>query len=434
MMDIDFKKINKIHFVGIGGVGVSAVAKMMAGMGKIVSGSDRDNSKITETFKDMGVEIFTGHNGDNLDQETELLVYSPAIGEDNPERMKAFDLAIPQISYPQALGILSKNHKTIAISGTHGKTTTTAMIAKVLIDNDLKPTVIVGSILKEQGSNFIEGSNTDGSIFLVEACEYKRSFLNLYPDILVITNIDLDHLDYYKDLEDIQSAFLELALRIPNDGFLICDKENENLKPVVEKVKCQVIDYRKIEVDGLDLKFPGQHNILNSKCALGVAGALNISKDKVIKSLNNFAGTWRRFEYKGKAQGGAFVYDDYAHAPKEVESTILAAKEKYPDKNINLVFQPHLYSRTKLLFGDFVKALSLADKILILPIYAAREKEDESINSVMIVESLKELGNTAVYLDDFGIAQTYLRDSLGEDDVLITMGAGDVYKIGESII
>lgn len=434
MSEIDFKKINRVHFIGIGGIGVSAVAKMMKGRGKKVSGSDRDTSTITDSLVDMGINVFVGHNSDNLKEDVDLVIYSPAILEDNPERMKAFDLGIVQISYPQSLGLLSKSHKTVAVSGTHGKTTTTAMISKVLVDANLNPTVIVGSILKEQKSNFIEGSSKKDSIFLVEACEYKRSFLNLYPYILVITNIDLDHLDYYKDLADIQMAFKDLSSRIPEDGYLVCDTENDNLKPILENIKCNVLDYKKEGVGSLSLKFPGNHNISNARCALSVASILGIDNDKAIESLNNFSGTWRRFDYKGETTSGALVYDDYAHAPEEVRSTLLAIKEKFPNKKIKLVFQPHLYSRTKLLFADFLKALSLADELVVLPIYAAREKEDQTINSEMLVRELCLKDKDAYYVNNFDEVKSFLDGRLNKEDILLTMGAGDVYKIGESII
>src|SRR3990167_6220875 len=243
MKNVDLNKIKRAHFVGIGGIGVSAIARMMLAEGKIVSGSDVSDSAIIDELRKLGAKIFLGHNADNVAEDVDLLVYTPAVAADNPELKKAVEMGISTLSYPEMLGLISKDKYTIAVSGAHGKTTTTAMIAKILIDAGLDPTVIVGSFLKDQGSNFVAGKSEK---FLVEACEYKKYFLNLNPKIIVITNIDNDHLDYYGNLENIKKAFGEFAAKLPKEGYLVCDPNEENLKEIVGKVRFKIIDYTKV--------------------------------------------------------------------------------------------------------------------------------------------------------------------------------------------
>ena len=336
-MEINIEKIKKVHFVGIGGIGISAIAKLMQIRGKMVSGSDRSGSPVTDSLISDGIKICFEHDSKNIKKDTDLVVYTIAVDDKNPEVCQAKKYKIPILSYPQMLGIISANMYTIAVSGTHGKTTTTAMISKVLIDAKLDPTVIVGSMLKDTGSNLIVGKS---KYFVVEACEYRRSFLNLHPKILIITNIDLDHLDYYKDLEDIQSAFRELSLRIPKDGAVICNKKDPRLKSVILGLKCKVIDYIPYTKNKINLLAPGKHNIQNAGCTLGTAQFLNLDNTKTIKSLEKFNGTWRRFDLKGKTQTGVRVYDDYAHHPKEISSALSTLKEKYPKQPaINKIYK-----------------------------------------------------------------------------------------------
>ena len=257
MKNIDLAKIKKAHFVGIGGIGVSAIARMMIGERKNVSGSDTSLSAITEELQKLGAKISIGHNADNIAEDTGLIVYTPAVNEENPEIKKGKKLGIPCLSYPEMLGVVSKDKYTIAISGSHGKTTTTAMVGKILMDNGLDPTVIVGSLLKDSKSNFVAGNS---EYFVVEACEFKKSFLNINPKIIIITNIDNDHLDYYKTFANIKKAFAEFASKLGEDGYLVCDKDNENLKEIIKKTKGKIIDYTKIST-GFNLKIPGEHNI-----------------------------------------------------------------------------------------------------------------------------------------------------------------------------
>lgn len=430
MKDIDLSKIKKAHFVGIGGIGVSAIARMMLGEEKIVSGSDSSGSAIIDELRKLGAKIFLKHGADNVAEDVDLIVYTPAVDFDNPELRKGKKFGVACLSYPETLGLISKNKYTIAISGAHGKTTTTAMIGKVLSDAKKDPTIIVGSLLKDSKSNFVAGK---GEYFVVEACEYKKSFLNINPKIIVITNIDNDHLDYYGNLENIKKAFGEFVAKLGADGFLVCDPNDENLVDVVKNTKVKIIDYTKSEAD-FNLKIPGEHNIKNAKAVMAVAKILDIGENEATKSLNDFSGTWRRFEYKGETKKGVLIYDDYGHHPTEIKATLKGAREFFGDKKIWCVFQPHLYSRTKLLLSDFGKSFADADKVVLADIYAAREKPDESINSKMLAEEINKNGNKAEYIESFDKIAGFLFENTKKGDVIMTMGAGDIFKIGENLL
>lgn len=473
-MDNILKQAQKIHFIGIGGIGISAIARMMLLEGKTVSGSDRDKSRVTDELEKAGAVITIGQKAENIPAGCDLVVYTVAIPVDNPEIVEAKRRGIKMLTYPETLNIISKEKYTIAVSGTHGKTTVTAMIAKIMIDVGLDPTVIVGSLLNSPGhtpaesfssfngvpnhsenallgceknyeSNFVMGKS---KYLVVEADEYKKSFHNLTPSILVINNIDLDHLDFYKDLVDIQNSFLHLAQKLPADGFLVCNTKLPSLKPIINNVKCQIVDYDQLEMKG-KLQIPGEHNRQNAKTALGVATALGIDLTLARCALSGFRGTWRRFEYKGKAKSGALVYDDYAHNPQKVRAALQGAREMYPDKRIVVVFQPHLFSRTKLLLNDFAMAFSDADEVILAPIFPAREVFDPSISSEILVEEIKKHGqDSSLHLTktnrsesnpvraflNFSDIESYLQSALGPNDVLITMGAGEQYKIGENLL
>lgn len=430
MKNIDLSKIKKAHFVGIGGIGVSAIARMMLAEGKIVSGSDVSESVIINELGKLGAKIFLGHNVKNVADNVDLLVYTPAVTEENPELKKAKELNIPAFSYPEMLGLISRNKYTIAVSGAHGKTTTTAMIGKILEDVKLGPTIIVGSLMNGKRTNFTSGK---GEFFVVEACEYKKSFLNLNPKIIVITNIDNDHLDYYGNLENIKKAFAEFASKLPEDGYLICDPNDENLKEVINSVKSNIINYTKIN-NNFNLKIPGAHNIKNAQTAMAVAKILDVETEEAIKSLNNFSGTWRRFEHKGKTKKGVLVYDDYGHHPTEIKATLKGVREFFGGRKIWCVFQPHLYSRTKLLLEDFAKSFGDADEIILADIYAAREPKDESINSEMLAERIAANDGHAIYLNSLDKIAKFLVENTKKGDVVITMGAGDIFKVGENLL
>ena len=425
------KNIHTAHFIGIGGIGVSAVARLMLSRGVKVSGSDRDGSPLTEKLDEEGVKVFVGHDRTHVPDKCDLVVYSPAIPESNPELLVARERGVQTLSYPEALGMISRGMKTIAVSGTHGKTTTTAMIAEVLVGTHKNPTVIVGSILKS-GSNFIAGKS---NLFVVEACEYKRSFLQLSPEILVITNIDNDHLDYYGDIQGVQKAFAEMVEKVPRSGAIICNPNDPFVAPVLAKAVAQIIDYE-LATPGspLLLSVPGDHNIRNAKAALSVARILGVDENEAIKLLGQFTGTWRRMEYKGQMPNGALVYDDYAHHPTEVKATLQGFRAKFPDHRIWVIFQPHLYSRTKLLLKDFAKSFGDANEVIIAPIYAAREAPDPSITIDVLVWEIAKNHYSPRAFGDFASIEKHLRDSVLPGDIVITMGAGDIYKVGEQLL
>lgn len=440
------EQFKKVHFIGIGGIGISAIARMLHLEGKRVTGSDRAKSEVTKELEKLNIPVAIPQKAENIPRDADLVIYTVAIPDDNPELVKAKALGIQCLTYPEALGEISKDKYTIAVSGTHGKTTTTAMIAKILMDAGLDPTVIVGSFLKNHDgtrTNFIAGksrparlneSSRSGGYLVVEACEYKRSFLNLSPSILVITNIDDDHLDYYKDIDDITSAFNELAEKIPKNGFLVCDLELPHVEDAIKNVTCSVIDYELFGDQNLKLKVPGEHNLANAAAALAVADLLGIKRKSAEKSLEHFAGTWRRFEYKGTTKKGAVVYDDYGHHPTEVKATLRGARELFRNKKIIVVFQPHLYSRTKQHLHEFGKAFVDADVVVVAPIYPAREPFDPTISAGMVKDEIIKNKGNAEAPSSFEEITKYLQKEAGGDDVIIIMGAGDVDTILEKLI
>ena len=429
------KKINlnatkKVHFIGIGGIGVSAIARMMLLNNKKVSGSDSSPSPVTERIKRLGARIYIGHQESNITDKVDLVVYSPAVPGNNPELVKARREGIPAYSYPEILGRISQGMYTIAVSGTHGKTTTTAMIAEIMIAAKKDPTVVVGSFLKEQKDNFVPGNS---KYFLVEACEYRRSFLNLSPQILVITNIDNDHLDYYGNLQNIQKAFNEMALKVPKGGFIICNPSDTVVKSALKGIREKIIDYTKTKTN-IVLPIPGHHNIQNAQAALAVAKLVGIDEATTLDALKEFHGTWRRTEYKGTMKCGALIYDDYAHHPTEIRATLAGFRAMYPSKRIIVAFQPHLFSRTKLLLNDLAKSFGDVNKIIFADIYAAREADDGSISSRILAERMKKYHKNVRYEGGFLSIESYLKKKTKKDDIVITMGAGNIYQIGEKII
>ena len=424
------QKAKAVHFIGVGGIGISAVARMMILEKKKVSGSDTSESIVTKELRKQGAKIYKIHNPKNISRKVELVIYSRAVQENNPEFAEAKKRGIPMLTYPEALGIISKDKFTIAVAGSHGKTTTTAMVGKILEDAKLKPTVVVGSLLKSSGSNLVVGK---GDYFVVEADEYKRAFLNLTPKILVITNIEADHLDYYKDLRDVQSAFVELVQKMGKDSFLICNTGMKNLAPIVKKAKCHILHYGDVVI-GSPLKVMGKHNVENAKSACMVGIALNIHRDKVLKSLKNFTGTWRRQEYLGKTKTDAFIYDDYAHHPTEIKATLNAFREKFPENKIIAVFMPHLFSRTKQFLKDFGESFKEATQVVLADIFPAREVSDGTIHSEDLVKEIKQYVKETFYLGDMKRIERFLKKYAKKGDVILTMGAGDIYKVAEKLV
>ena len=438
-MQNNFLKSSKnIYFIGIGGIGISAIARMFLLEGKNIYGSDMSETMAVKELRKIGAQINIGHSKLNIQKNIDLVIYTTAIDKDNPELKEAIKRKIKILTYPESLKEVSKNKYTIAISGTHGKTTTTAMIAKIMMDAGLDPTVIVGSFLKDQKSNFVAGKS---KYLVVEACEYRKSFLNIKPRIALITNIDNDHLDFYKDIEDIQNAFVEFTTQVEKDGHVISNINNKTIFPVLKNLKANIVDSKKYFDKKLKLKIPGEHNKENASLALAVAEILCIDREKAKESLCEFSGTWRRFEYKGKTKKGALVYDDYGHHPTEIKATLSGAREFFGKKRIFAVFQPHLYSRTKILLDDFSKVFKNADHVLVAPIYAAREKFDSTISSEMLVDKInsqsileKRTNQKIMSFSCFSNIEKYLLTNIKKDDVVITIGAGDVYKIGEKIL
>ncbi|OGZ33268.1 MAG: hypothetical protein A2V69_01905 [Candidatus Portnoybacteria bacterium RBG_13_40_8] len=425
--------IKKIHFIGIGGIGVSAIARMARLKGIKVTGSDISIGKMTERIKNIGGKIFIGHKKENLPKDTDMVVFSPAISENNPELTSAKELNIPVYSYPEALGLLSKDMYTIAVSGTHGKTTTTCMIAELMIYGNLDPTVFVGGLLKKQQDNFVLGQSR---YFVVEACEYKESFLNLNPNILIVLNIDNDHLDYYQNIENIQNAFAELIAKTKN--YIICDLNDKNILTAIEKAKninklAEITDYTKEKLN-IKLLIPGEHNLKNAKAALGAVKLIGLEQKEAERILKNYAGSWRRFEYKGTIENGALIYDDYGHHPTEIKATLKGIKKYFPDKHIIVVFQPHLYSRTRILLSDFANSFTNINKVIVTDIYAAREQDDHLIHAEDLVKAINKISNNADYIKNFWEIENYLKLNSDQDTVILTVGAGDIYKIGENIV
>lgn len=408
-----------IHCIGIGGIGLSAIARYFNSQGGVVSGSDISSSRVTDDLQKEGITVYYGHSIVNLDPNLDLVIYTIAVTESNPELKVARERGVTCMTYPEVLGLLTKEYTTIAVSGTHGKTTTTAMIASVFKACGKSPTVIVGSLLSDGGTNFIQG---DSEYLIVEACEYRRSFLNLHPAHIIVTNIDEDHLDYYKDLADIKSAFQSFSDKLPSEGYLVTHGD-VLLNTIGKKINGDEIDK-----DGINLSVLGEHNKRNAQLVLALAKALGFSDELAREGLKSFTGTWRRLEYKGE-QKGAVMYDDYGHHPTEIRATLQAVREKYPSGKFKLVavFQPHLYSRTKLLLDDFTKAFTMADKICVLPIYASREQDDGSVSSHDLVEKM----DNAMYMEDLEEVKKYIDKNAHSGSVVVTIGAGDVYRLHE---
>lgn len=421
----------KIHFIGIGGIGVSALAGYYLEKGNIISGSDLNCSEITEDLKNRGAKIIVGeHKVENISESVDLVVFSPAVIKENPEMVEAEKRGISVLSYPQALGELTKKHYTIAVSGTHGKSTTTSMLGLLLKEAGLDPTIIVGTKLKELDNRNYRVGNS--KYLVIEADEHFASFLNYYPDIIVLTNIEKDHLDYYKNLKNILKTFKEYITHLKQGGFLVVNKEDKNIKKIAKNATYYSLKQK--EAGELKLQVPGKHNILNALAVLAVARLLNIQDDISFKSLSLYQGAWRRFEEKEISINGKEItlISDYGHHPTEVLVTLIAVREKYREKNIICVFQPHQYQRTYYLFSDFVKAFKKVDinKIIITDIYDVPGREENEIkkkvNSEILVKKINKKNVIFIKKQELKI---YLQSNLKTGDVLIVMGAGDIYTL-----
>ncbi len=431
----------RIHLIGIGGIGVSALAQYYLSKGHEVSGSDLVASEITDFVARKGIKVFIGNSAENIKQDLDLVVYSPAIKKDNPELLQATGYKLKTKSYPEALGDLTKEYYTIAVAGAHGKSTTTAMIGLILVEAGLDPTVIVGTKLKEfGGSNFRSGK---GKFLVIEACEYDSSFLYYSPKIEVITNIDKEHLDYFKTFANVKKAFKSFIMRLPMNGFLVFNKDDEKnskVKITSSKVKFKIKNYslKQPEAKKLNrvLKIPGQHNVSNALAALQVARILAIPDSISLRALSEFRGTWRRFEVKtGNVNGKEItIVSDYGHHPNEISATLKATREKYPNKKIMCIFQPHQHQRTYYLFNDFVKTFRSVsiDKIIITDIYDVAGRETKTINNEVSSEKLvKKINRENIGYLPLQKLEGFIKDSMSPVEVLIIMGAGDIYKLAD---
>ena len=439
-MEINLATVKKVFFVGIGGIGISAIARMMILEGKEVLGSDMSAGEMTSELSELGAKISIGQGFELIPSDTDLIVYTTAIKHYDPALVaKITESGIPSKTYPQMLHIVTAGKYTIAVAGTHGKTTVTAMIAKVLIENKKDPSVIVGSLLKEYKSNLIIGKS---EYFVVESCEYERSFLNVKPKIAVITNIEADHLDYYKDLADIENAFAEFVGQ--TDEYVVCDPSDVAVAVVLGKIAGQnikIVDYTKYIEKVPKLAVAGIHNRKNAACALAVADILGVGDSDAQSAVAQFTGTWRRLDMKGISKVGVVVVDDYAHHPTEVRAALTALRAvaegsdsgrqtSTPGRSI-VVFQPHLYSRTKAFARDFAAALDIADQVFVLDVYAAREQPLAGVSGASIVEHVTA---PVRYLPDFSAVARQVAAAARPGDVVVTMGAGDVTVLGPEII
>lgn len=469
MENIDIEKIKKVYFIGIGGIGISAIARFMKSKGKEVIGSDSNPnpSKITISLESLGIQVNYGQKEENITDDIDLVIYTAAVPKTNPELKTVLEKGIEHMTYTESLGVIFNDHYGISVCGTHGKSTTTAIAGALLEDADFDPSVLVGSIVPRYDSNLRIGRS---KYFVAESCEYERHFLYLYPQVIILNNIELDHTDYYHNLEDMQNAFLEFAGHLPETGVLIYNGDDANVAKVVREIKSSKprvttlsfgkrksndIFFQNFKIEKerarfevfhgekslgvFSLRIPGEFNVYNAMAAIALGIFLEIAPKKMQNSLESFVGIWRRFEIKGKYRN-ALVISDYAHHPTAVKNTIWAAKEFYPDKNIFAVFQPHQHNRTKNLYQDFLKSFSEADKVLLVEIYdvAGREEEvDQGVSSKNLVSDIQRLDPSFVdkidYATNLEEARQLIDAKLTEDDVLLMMGAGDIYLVADEM-
>jgi len=434
-------KKEKVHFIGIGGIGVSALAQYYLAKGNDVSGSDLASSEITALLKAKGAKVKIGkHKRENVPAKASIVIYSPAVLENNPEMVRAKEIKAIVQSYPEALGELTKNYFTIAVSGAHGKSTTTAMLSLILKEAKLDPTVIIGTKLKEfKNTNFRMGK---GKYLIIEADEWNASFLNYWPQIIVLTNIEREHLDFYKDLETILKTFKEYVGHLPKEGMVVANQDNENIATVLEGSKLQVRNYsiKQPEAELLKkiMQVPGAHNISNALAALTAARALGVADEVSFVALSKYTGAWRRFEVRTTKIGKKRItlVSDYGHHPTEIRATLFAAREKFPNKKIWCIFQPHQYQRTFYLFDDFVRVFREApiDKGIITDIYSVAGRESaeikKKVNSKEMVERI--IKPSVIYLPVKKIKE-YLKKNLNGGEVVVIMGAGDIYDFSRQL-
>ena len=457
MYEIDFTHPGKIHFIGIGGISMSGFAELLHSMGFTITGSDWHESKITKHLESLGIQVVYGQKEENITKDIDLVVYTAAVKKTNPEYQAAEKLNLPLMERAVMVGQVMKNYSSaIAIAGTHGKTTTTSIASHIFLAANLDPTISVGGILEAIGGNIRIGHSKH---FITEACEYTNSFLHFFPTVGMILNIEEDHLDFFKDIDDIRHSFRKFAELLPADGALIINADTPKYEMVAENLPCKVITYglehdaeytasditydefghptfhvlhNGEDIGTCSLKVPGIHNVSNALASIAAGRLLGLDNEVIFAGLKDFGGTDRRFQYKGKV-GEVTIIDDYAHHPTEIEATLHAA-HNYPHKKIWCVFQPHTYTRTKALLPEFAKALTLADHVVLADIYAARETDNLGISSADLQKHIRELGTPCEYFPTFDEIENFLLENCTQGDLLITMGAGDVVNIGEQLL
>lgn len=455
---IDFEKMNKIHFIGIGGISMSALARLVMAKGISVSGSDRQSSDITMQLEEAGACIIYEQTGKNITEDIDMVVYTAAISKDNEELKAAIEKNIPVMVRADFLGLMMKEYKkAICVAGTHGKTTTTSMLAHILMEGEKDPTVLVGGVLDSIGGNLRIGHSEN---FVTEACEYTNSFLSFYPTTAIVLNVSEDHLDFFKDIDDIRYSFRRFLELVPDDGLVILNGDIPEPEYFTDGLSCKVItigrDAEKNNISAeaitmddkaccsydlvingekkghISLRVTGEHNVYNSLAAIAAALEMGVSVETAAAGLKSYVGTERRFEYKGEFNG-VTVIDDYAHHPDEIKATLDTAAN-YPHKDIWVVFQPHTYSRTKAFLKEFGETLSKADHVVLAEIYAAREKDTLGISSKDVADCVAEHGTDVHYISTFGEIENFLKNNCTQGDLLITMGAGDIVNIGNDLL
>lgn len=458
MYRIDFNQPIHVHFIGIGGISMSGLAEILLQEGFIISGSDSKESDITSLLKKLGATVIIGQQAENITKDIDLIVYTAAIHPDNPEYKAAISSGKPILTRAQLLGQIMSNYKySVAVSGTHGKTTTTSMLSHIFLAAQADPTISIGGMLDAIGGNIRVGKS---EYFITEACEYTNSFHAFSPQISIILNVDADHLDFFSGIDEIIQSFRTFAQKLPKDGTLVINGEMDCLPIILEGLNCNICTFglaenckysaADIEYDALGcasytllidhkpvtkitLHVNGIHNVMNSLAAIATADTLHMQMEDIYRGLEEFGGTKRRFEMKGVVNGITIV-DDYAHHPTEIQATLTAAK-RMEHNEIWCVFQPHTYTRTKALLPEFAEALHAADHVVLTKIYAAREKDTGMVSSQDIANLLQSKYHTdVIYLPTFEEAEDYLKKNCKKNDLLITMGAGDIVNVGENLL
>lgn len=453
---IEFSRPMAVHFIGIGGVSMSGLAEILLFEGFTVSGSDRTESDLLDTLREKGATIHTPQAAENIPENTELVVYTAAISPDNPEFVAAQERKLPMMSRADLLGqIMAHYDGSVAVSGTHGKTTTSSMITEVLMAAGMDPTVTIGGMLSSIGGNIRVGKSP---CFVAEACEYTNSFLSFFPKYTIITNIEAEHLDFFKDLADVRNSFHRFAGNTKADGTVVINAEIPDYTKITEGISAKTVSYgindgdyhasgitfdefgratftalrKEEEIGSFTLGVPGLHNVSNAMAVIALSDIMGADASAMKEGLLSFHGADRRFQIKGKTCG-VTVVDDYAHHPTEIAATISAAR-LIPHHRLVIAFQPHTYSRTKAFLTEFADVLSKADLVVLSDIYAAREKNTIGITSKELLPLLEERGTECYYFPSFEEIEKFLLKKCMNNDLLITMGAGDIYKVGENLL